>query len=418
MRKFLMVAIGAAVLAAAVLILVWRPGDEQTADAPSGLQIPAGSQYAAPFPTHPSASPLGQDLPGGEPEPAPEVSASVLEPPAAPYDEAGLSGLPEATPEATPESVDNGLLDFPEIAGQTPQAIPPDVPQEGTEAVLTSESGLSGMANISGAFFDDLAGQIVASYLPPRSEHNPESQGRLRFHFSALNRRYGMDLVGLEHQSPTLTQGREEIFRNLLRPEALETIWALFVPIFEQALDEALQSARWSFPAPAASPGECGLTNQEQQEFYRLLSGSAAALANAVQAYADRQDAPSLTQGWLQAQTKAYAAHSRYQVAEAELLTALEETPEDTVRILAERLERDAAAQGIMQAIAAREQARENLLQVYTTGPSRPDLGEAELVYLAEWLHRRIHAHPERRESIRHMAARLRELSLRLHPGT
>ena len=380
MRKVLMVAIGAVVLAAALVILFWRPGDEQalvdvppTRTASPEPQAPAGSRYVAPL--------VAPDSP---PDPA-----------IYPSDEAtDASGLPKALTDAQPDALPDSLSAVPD------------------------EPDPSGVTNVSGAFFDDLAGQIVAGYHPPRSEFNPESRGRLQFHFSSLNRRYGMDLVGLEHQSPSLIQGREEIFRNLFQPEALETIWVLFVPVFEQALDEALQTARWSFPAAGSSPDERGLTIQEQQEFYRLLSGSAAALAQAVQSYADHEDASALTERWFQAQTKAYAAHSRYQQAETELLIAQEETPDDQVRILDERLERDAAAQGIMQAIAAREQAREDLLTTYAIGTTRPELSESELVYLAEWLFRRVRAHPERTQAIRFMADKFRELSLRLSPGS
>ncbi|SMP46311.1 hypothetical protein SAMN06295888_10412 [Desulfonatronum zhilinae] len=384
MRKVLMVAIGAVVLAAALLILFWRPGDEQAlVDVPPARtaspepQAPVGSRYVAPL--------VAPDSPPG---PAIHPSDEATDAPGLPKTQ------PDAQSEAQPDSLEDSL-----DAG-------PDEPEP------------SGVSNISGTFFDDLAGQIVAGYHPPRSEFNSGSRGRLQFHFSSLNRRYGMDLVGLEHQSSSLIQGREEIFRNLLQPEALETIWALFMPVFEQALDEALQTGRWSFPAAGSSPDERGLTIQEQQEFYRLLSGSAAALAQAVQSYADHEDAPALTERWLQTQTKADAAHSRYQQADAELLVAQEETPDDEVRILAERLERDAAAQGIMQAIAAREQARQDLLTIYVTGASRPELSESELVYLAEWLFRRVQAHPERIQAIRFMADKFRELSLRLSPGS
>ncbi|PTN38127.1 hypothetical protein [Desulfonatronum sp. SC1] len=400
MRKVLMVAIGAVVLAAAVLILVWRPGDEQAlVDVPPARtvapepQAPADSRYVAPLPTLPSDSPFGRDLLDGEPL---ETPGSPPDPSIAPPDETDDPGVPETQPETRPDTLEGPLEDALEDSLDEPQP--------------------TGPTNISGAFFNDLAQRIVAGYHPPKSEFNPQARGRLQFQFSALNRRYGMDLVGLDHQSGSLVQGREEIFRNLLQPEILDNVWALFVPVFEQSLDEALRTARWSFPA--ASPEERGLTIQEQQEFYRLLSGSAAALAQAVQSYADHQNAPALMERWFQAQTKAYAAHSRYQVAETELLTAQEEAPDDQVRILAERLERDAAAQGIMQAIAAREQARRELLEIFAAGRSRPDLSESELVYLAEWLYRRIHAHPERIQAIRHMADKLRELSLRLNPGS
>ncbi len=392
MRKVLMVAIGAAVLAAALLILVWRPGDEQAlVDVPPARtaspepQVPADTRYVEPLPAAPSVPPVLE----GEPDAALEAPES----PTSPSDDApDAPGLPDAPPDALEDSLENALDAVPE------------------------EPQPSGLTNISGAFFDDLARQIVAGYHPPKSEFNPQAQGRLQFYFSSLNRRYGMDLVGLDHQSPSLIQGREEIFRNLLQPEALESIWVLFVPVFEQALDEALLARRWSFPAQGGgSSEERGLTIQEQQEFYRLLSGSAAALAQAVQSYADHQDAPDLMARWFQVQTKASAAHSRYQIAETELLAAQEEAPDDQVRILAERLERDAAAQGIMQAIAAREQARRELLEIFAAGRSRPDLSESELVYLAEWLYRRTHDHPERTQALRLMADKFRELSLRLN---
>lgn len=378
-RKVLMFGIAGVVLAAAIMVLLWRPGDDRP------------------------------------PADGPEVS-SPLAP--APSEQDGPLDLPPQVPIAESDEPDPEEVDTVDLPAGEPAGMPSD-PQDELAASTTDEPTLPepllpepiGVVNITGAFFQDLAAQLVAGYHPPRSENNPESQGQLLLHFSALNRRYGLDLIGLEHQSPSPVAGREEIFRNLLQPEVLETIWIVFVPLFEQALQDALIEARRLFPVPGAEPVERGLSDPEQQEFRRLLSASTANMAQAVQGFVDHGDAMALTGQWLQAQVTAYAAHSRYQQAEAELRMAQEAMPADQVRILAERLERDAAAQGIMQAIAARELARTKLLAVYQDGPSRPGLSEGELIYLSEWLWRRIQAHPERIEPLRLLAGKLRDLS-------
>ncbi|TVR01748.1 MAG: hypothetical protein EA399_01440 [Desulfovibrionales bacterium] len=387
MRKIFMVGISAMVLAATILVLLWRPGDEQ---------------------------PVG-DVP------------VVVEPPASDLPDRDVAP-PVFSPDMFPESASEDALD-------TEQAWPDDsLPEDPTELSIDShnESEESAevepsrghlsapdmestvLVNISGAFFDDLAGQLVAGYHPPRSQDNPDAQGLLMLSFSAVNRRYGVDLIGLDHQSPNLLQGREEIFRNLLQPDTLEMIRVLFTPMFLESLHDALQDARRTFPAGNARPETRGLSAQEQEEFHRLLSNFFASLAQGIRGFVDHEAAVVVTGQWLQAQVTAYAAHSRYQQAEVELGMAQQEQVAEQVDILAARLERDAAAKGIMQAIAAREQARERLLAMFGEGPARPALVDAELIYLSEWLWRRLHAHPDRRAPIRIVADNLEELSRQL----
>ncbi len=369
MRTALLVGIGGILLVAAVLVLLWQPSDE---DPTQTLQ--------------PTTTPLNQD----------HTTFPLDE--RGPFSIGPESSEPEESTDVTPEEM-----------------IAPTGDAE-TEQDLR-ESELSNVTNISMGFFDDLAEQLVTGYLPPGSVANPTPRGRLNIHFSALNRRYGLELVGLDHQSASLIEGRQEIFTNLLQPEAVETVWMLFHPFFEYTLDEALRSATWSFPTQDGTPVSRALTVQEQQDYYRLLSASIATLAQAVQSYALNSEAVELTENWLQGQTTAYAAHSRYQQAESALETAIHEAPTDQLRILDERLERDAAAQGIMQAITARENARQELLAAFQTGRSKPELTDAELLYISEWLWRRIHEHPARMEAFVLLSDKLREMAMRLEPG-
>ena len=393
MRKLLMIATSAVIVVAALLVLFWYPGDEQLPVEISPLPTPAPSVQSEPE--------NDAHLPDFPPPSLPEETP-VASPPEEPFQPEADSFAPLDTPS-------------PLDAQDEPTEL---LSEDDAVADTVSEPDIAGVTNVGIVFFDDLAEQIVAGYHPPKSEFNSGPTGRLRIHFSALNRRYGMELVGLRHESPSLIQGREEIFQNILRPEALETVWMLFLPAFEQALDRALQAATWSFPGQGTPPADRALTISEQQDFHRLLANAVAALAQVIQSYALGRNSIFLTDQWLQTQTNAYAAHSRYQQAEAELAAAQEETPADQVRILADRLERDAAAQGIMRAIAAREQARQNLLAIYQGARTGPELGEPELIYLSEWLWRRIHAHPDRAETFLLLADKLQELSLRLRRDT
>ncbi|SDB61270.1 hypothetical protein SAMN05660653_03185 [Desulfonatronum thiosulfatophilum] len=361
MRKALLVVIGGILILVAGMVILWEPADQPPPEIVQPPSAPPEPDLAPPFQLQPPPPfPV-------EPEPEESEPTDIL-----PED---MEGVPDET---EPEPI--------------------------------------GFTNITMGFFDDLAEQIVTGYLPPGSELNPDSTGRLRIHFSALNRRYGMALVGLEHQSPSLLEGREEIFSNLLQPEAIENLWMIFHPFFEQALDEALRSATWAFPAPNDAFEQRELTASEQQDFYRLASAAVSALAHAVQLYSLHDESIPLTEQWLLGQTSAFAAHSRYQQAEAELERAQQEAPEDQVRILDERLERDAAAQGIMRAIAVRENARQELLAVFLSATPRPDLTEGELLYLSEWLWRRLHNHPPRVEVFMLLADKLHEMALRLQP--
>lgn len=270
---------------------------------------------------------------------------------------------------------------------------------------------------ITPAFCEDLAQVLVDAYHPPRSVHNPDVKGTLNLHFSSLNRRYGLDMTGLDIQAASVTEAREKIFSSLLRPAVIEAGWAVFAPVLSQALHRSLEEAIRSFANADGTLNQRPLTPQERDECLALLAATTVNIAAAMEQYLLHEQAYFLTQQWLQAQTKTFAAHSRYQHADAALENArnpfdgAQDREQEPLKEL--RGERDAAAQGIMQAVAAKEEARQAVLSIFPQ-EAKTGLSDPALLYLAEWLGRRLHTQPDHADALLIVADKLRDLSARL----
>lgn len=345
-------------------------------------------------------------------KPAPSISPKLPAPNRQPAQESLAEGdhsvpLPNGNPEMT----------SPEQAREDDQS------RMEANATAISESTTGQTAEqsipvITPAFFEDLAQRLVDAYHPARSIHNPEATGTLNLHFSSLNRRYGLEMIGLDIQASSVVEARSEIFSSLLRPAVIEAAWTVFAPVLNQALSRSIQDATRAFPDADGSRTRRPLTPQEQKECSALLAETAANIAWAMEQYLLHEQAGVLTQQWLQAQTTAFAAHSRYQHADAALenerfASDSDQDHEQAQHIKELRRERDAAAQGIMRAIAAKEDARQALLSIFTH-KTETGLSEPALLYLAEWLGRRLHNQPEHAEALLTVADTLRDLSARL----
>lgn len=305
----------------------------------------------------------------------------------------------QSGPEAGPVSGQEGGVSEEEEVTPTPKT--------------QSEEPITSVASLTLPFFDDLAQRIVDRYYPARSEHNDGDNGVLLLSLSALNRRYGVEMTGLEYAAASELEAREEIFNALLRPEVIDTAWQAFGTYFVQALIDQSLGAKRSFVSPAGGYNERALNVEEIADFFGLLSAFTQNAAQVVRVYARSDQAVPITNAWLEAQTGAMAANARYQYAEALLEETLRETPADQEQAVALRLERDAVASEILQTIALREQAKERLLALHKDDALARELHEPDLLFIDLWLYRRLHGNPGRAPAFLTIAQRLSELAVR-----
>jgi hypothetical protein len=321
-------------------------------------------------------------------------------------EEPALPTLPEAP--GLPEA---------ELSDQE-EAGPPRGDEHPEEPEISPEEPITSVANLRLPFFDDLAQRLVDRYHPAGTEHNAGEKGVLLLSLSAVNRAYGVDMIGLDHSSPSLLEAREEIFSALLQPETIEAAWQAFAAYFKQALIEQSLNAERSFAGPDGAYAERALSVQEASEFLRLASASMHRYAQAVRIYAQSDQSVAKTKAWLNARQDAMAANSRYQYAEDLLELTLLESPGDHEKITGLRQERDEAGQDILTAIATREHLKESLLTIYERDALTKNLFETDLLYVSQWLFRRLHDHPDRRSAFVILAERIQEFAADLHSAS
>lgn len=282
---------------------------------------------------------------------------------------------------------------------------PQDEPTAIEDEPVTSVAGLTLL------FFDDLARQVVERYHPAHTEHNTENKGVLLLSLSALNLRYGVELIGLEHVAPSVLEAREEIFEALLRPDVIDSAWQAFGAYFLQALIDQALSAKRVAAAPADARTERTLSTKEVSEFLQLLSASTIQISQTASLFVRSDQAASLMNSWLEARVEALSANSRYLHVIALLEEARTASPTDQDRIATLHAQRDAAAQKIMESIAAREQAKQRLLDIYKNDSRVRNMPETELLFVSQWLYRRLHEHPERAAALILLSQRMEQFS-------
>lgn len=270
---------------------------------------------------------------------------------------------------------------------------------------------ITAVASLTLPFFDDLAQRLVDRYHPAGSEHNPGDQAVFFLSLSALNRAYGVDMIGLQHAAPSVLEAREEIFDALLRADVIDAAMQAFTAYFQQALIDQALSAKRAFATGENTFVERPLSIQEVAEFLRLASASMRGLAQAVRIYVRSEQSVAHTAAWQNSQLDALAANARYQYAEDLLQQTLTNSPEDGERIQALRLDRDAASQDILEAIATREHLKGVLLDRFGKDALTRNVFEGDLLYISQWLGRRLAKNPERKDALSVVAVNVQDFA-------
>ncbi len=288
----------------------------------------------------------------------------------------------------------------------------PDIAEDASVSVEDPlDEPITAVASLTLPFFDDLAQRLVDRYHPAGSEHNPGDKGVFVLSLSALNRAYGVDMIGLQHAAPSVLEAREEIFDALLRPDTIAAAMQAFTAYFQQALIDQALSAQRAFVAGDNTYVERPLSIHEVAEFLRLASASMRRLAQAVRIYVQSEQSVLHTVAWQNSRLDALAANARYQYAEDLLQQTLADSPEDGEKIQALRQERDAASQEILEAIATREHLKGVLLSRFEKDALTKKVFEGDLLYVSQWLGRRLVENPERRDALSAVAVNVQEFA-------
>lgn len=209
-------------------------------------------------------------------------------------------------------------------------------------------------------FIQDVCEYLVARYLPGNTKKNPAAKGRFDLNVKSVNMRYGIDFPGLNVDPVDTLGARETIFRHVLQEPVLDVLYATYTPVFLERLDATLKSA--------------GHTDAQRSEMLTLLAARLRAVGRTVAGLAGTDEVGLLVSKYLADIESVSQAHLAFWNVQAENASATD---------------REEASARIKTTIQTREISRQRLLQaiVKTTNPKGMDA--SELIYLAQWLHRR-----------------------------
>lgn len=215
-------------------------------------------------------------------------------------------------------------------------------------------------------FVQDACDYLVARYLPGNSPKNPTGKGRFDLNVKSVNMRYGVDFPGMNVDPVDILGARETIFRHVLQEPVLKFLHESYTPVFLDRLDATLRAA--------------GHTDAQRKEMLNLLAVRLRAIGGTVAGLAATNDVGPLVDKYLADIESVSQAHLAFWNVQAENASATA---------------RDEASARIKTTIQTREISRQRLLQtiVKTTNPKGMDA--SELIYLAQWLHRRKMQNPQ-----------------------
>jgi len=242
---------------------------------------------------------------------------------------------------------------------------------------------------VTPAFVLDLADFVVSRYHPEWGQDNPRKEGVLRLSFRALNVRYGTELIGLRHSSSAVKKARQEVLRKLLDPDILKHAYFRFADSFVRAVVRKAKNSTRRVETPGGEVRERPLSDADVAEMLQLGSSYLRDVSAVLTILGEKPGLDMYIQDYLEA--KSQAVHFNYQLNQIkeELKDRKERSEGADLEALREK--RQAIVQDYSRAIAKRERARQELMDRVTKGSEETiELGVEEVLYISEWVHRRV----------------------------
>ncbi len=255
-------------------------------------------------------------------------------------------------------------------------------PYAGPEETPPSDAGRQDDAVVRIAFIDDLAGWMVTHYVPG----TPAGRGgRLTSSLQGANLRYGLGMNGLAWIGDDLPAGRAAALDHVFTPGMLDALYKLYIDRFMEAVTRT---------ASGPLPDGGSLTPAQRNEFYRLYARQFRGVSGALQAIASMPDFLRQMEAVHAAADAVVSANAQY----SEVTFAADEARSngDYARYNTLRQQTEAKGRQYQEAVIARERSREAFIRQLKRTPDARTLDNASLLYIAEWIERRVRHHPEK----------------------
>ncbi|PKN42197.1 MAG: hypothetical protein CVU60_08240 [Deltaproteobacteria bacterium HGW-Deltaproteobacteria-18] len=219
-------------------------------------------------------------------------------------------------------------------------------------------------------FIEDLSHYMVDCYLPGGTKKNPGSEPRFVLNVKSVNIRYGVDFNGLNVDPADTLGARKVIFSHVLKEPVLDFLHAAYTPLFLDSLERALQSTTYTLPS-----GQMAVVSEAQRkEMLNLLAARLKTIGKTVSTLARTDSIRLLVTKYLEDMESVSQAHLAFwnmQGQEASISAKNE------------------ASARIKTTIQTREISRQRLLQAIVSASNPQGMDASELIYLAQWVHRR-----------------------------
>jgi hypothetical protein len=219
-------------------------------------------------------------------------------------------------------------------------------------------------------FIEDLSRYLVDCYLPGGTKKNPGSESKFVLNVKSVNIRYGVDFNGLNVDPADTLGARKVIFSHVLKEPVLDFLHAAYTPLFLDSLERALQSTTYTLPS-----GQMAVVSEAQRkEMLTLLATRLKTIGKTVGTLARTDSIRLLVTKYLEDMESVSQAHLAFwnmQGQEASISAKNE------------------ASARIKTTIQTREISRQRLLQAIVSASNPQGMDASELIYLAQWVHRR-----------------------------
>ncbi|WP_221620358.1 MULTISPECIES: hypothetical protein [unclassified Desulfovibrio] len=309
--------------------------------------------------------------------PPPPLPASVLAPPTAPGTLSGRNvqgrvGGGEDAQAASGQSGTPGASGVPGPVGAGQASLPK----------VTEDS------RVRPQFVEDLAAYLVSRFRPG------QSGGELRVSVQDLNQRYGVRLPGPEEQGKA---GREAILRYAFHPAMLQGLYGLYVERFLESLEREASAK--------------GLSAVQTGQLRMALAGRLVMLAGALEGVDATADLGTRLRNMEKRAQDVVDINA--QMAEAVFaLDQLRESNAGDAQLSVARLRVEGLGARYRRALEERAAAQRALLGAVRQSGGQA-LGDDDLLFVAQWVDRRMRQGEQTSASVRSAAAILRDLARR-----
>lgn len=306
----------------------------------------------------------------------PPPPSSVVNPSTAPGTLAGRSvqGTVSSSVDSSLPSGQSGLAPVAGLPGLEPgQAVAPKVMAD---------------SRVRPDFIEDLAVFLVSRYKPgPRG-------GSLSVSVQSVNQRYGSKMTGLGDGGQG---GRASLLRYAFHPTMLQSLYALYAERFLEAVNREA-SAR-------------GFNLEQNRQLHMALAGRFVMLAGALEGVAAVPDLDRRLKGVERISQTVVDINSQMTVAVFEL-DQLREDKASPSQISTAQLRVDGLSARYRRALEERGAAQRSLVAAVRQGGGQ-SLDEDSLLFLAQWVDRRLRQEKQALASVQSAAGILRDLARR-----